>query len=203
MHPDLTHLMAAATALHAGHADLRDFVAMGNDLVDGDYQRQDHPAQAVMCAQHWPDARPGDPLELATALRDAFVAAAPLAQWRYTYEGSKIDPDFIERFGCYCMIGSGGFWSSAQLSGYVVYMPPGLHYPWHQHPAEEMYVMLAGSAEFHLQGQPPQTLTAGQAVFHPSGVPHATTTHDDPMMAYVTWRNHLDIVPEWTDPGLR
>ena len=193
----LATLLAQATKAHETHPDLREFVGMATDLTLGNYTCRSHPSEAAMLAESWVG---GGPLD---SLRDACTDAADLAQWRLTYEGSKIDPDFMERFGCYCMIGDGGFWNSRQMSGYVVYMPAGLHYPWHEHPAEEMYVILAGQAEFQLKGQPAHTARAGDAVFHPGGQPHATTTYDSPMMAYVTWRNHLDITPVWTDPNLR
>ncbi len=192
----LDTLRAAVQNAHETHPDLRDFTAFPHDLAPGNYSRREHPVEVVMRAQEWVDG----PLD---ALRDAFVHAADQAQWRLTYEGTKIDPDFMQRFGCYCAIGDGGFWKSNHMSGYVVYMPAGLHYPWHHHPAEEMYLMLAGEAEFQLEGQESHIAKAGDAIFHPGGMPHATTTHECPMMAYVTWRNNLDIAPIWTDPALR
>ena len=34
------------------------------------------------------------------------------------------------------------------MNAWMVYMPAGLYYPLHQHPAEEMYLCLAGEAVF-------------------------------------------------------
>ena len=129
------------------------------------------------------------------ALRDAFIAASNVAQWRETYKYSGISNDFLDRFGCYSVIGGGGAYAADQLSAYVVYMPAGLHYPWHHHPAEEIYFILAGEAEFHLEGEPSKTLRPGDAVYHPSNRPHATDTHDHPFMALVLWRGDLNTRP--------
>ena len=146
MTTSLETLFIEAQRAHETHPRLREFVGFPSDLSPGNYTRRSHPVESVMGAEIW-NAGPLD------ELRDAFVNAAGLAQWRLTYEGTKIDPDFMERLGCYCVIGDGGFWNSTQMSGYVVYMPAGLHYPWHHHPAEEMYLMLAGEAEFQRKEQ--------------------------------------------------
>lgn len=137
--------------------------------------------------------------ETYTALRDAFVAAGPHATWRETYKGTDIAQDFLDRFGCYSLIGGGGAFQSAQMWAWVVYMPPGLYYPWHHHPGEELYLVLAGEAEFMAQGQPNVTLRPGDVSQHASNQPHAMQTHDHPVMAMVIWRNGFDTPPVLTD----
>ena len=178
---------------HEIHPQLRAFVAFPDDLTTGNYRRRTHGAEAKMSAEIWDG---GGQLD---ALRDALIGAAGLAQWRLTYEGSKIDPDFMERFGCYCIIGDGGFWRSHQMSGYVVYMPAGLHYPWHHHPAEEIYLVLAGSARFMRQGSADRILGPGATSFHAGNQPHAMETTDHPVMALVLWRNGFESPPVLTD----
>lgn len=136
-------------------------------------------------------------------LRDALIAAGDRMKWRETYKGSRIAADFMARFGCYEIIGRDAPFRSKQMRSFVVYQPPNLHYPWHQHPAEEIYVVLAGRAEFHLENEPARELTAGDSAFHPSNRAHALTTHEHPVMAYVVWRNEFDTVPVWSDPKLQ
>lgn len=133
------------------------------------------------------------------ALVGALIALSPDMMWRETYKGTDISADFMERFGCYEIIGRDAPFASEKMRGFLVYQPPHLHYPWHHHPAEELYVVLAGQAEFHVQGMPSETLKAGQASFHPSGSSHALTTHDHPVIAYVVWRDDFDIAPVWSD----
>jgi quercetin dioxygenase-like cupin family protein len=133
------------------------------------------------------------------AVREAFVAAAPQAQWHETYKETSIGQDFMDRFGCYCLIGDGGAFQSPQFRAWMVYMPAGLHYPWHHHPAEEMYLVLGGAAEFHREGMPSETLRAGETSFHASNQPHAMTTTDSPVMCLVVWRNGFETGPCLTE----
>ena len=140
---------------------------------------------------------------LTNPLARAFQAASPQAQWRDTYAGTRIDPDFLDRFGCYCLIGPGGPYQARTMGAYVVTMPPHLDYPWHHHPAEEAYLILSGTAEFHRQGEPPETLHPGDISYHASNQPHATFTGDDFLVAYVVWRGDLSTRPVWTQKALR
>lgn len=133
-----------------------------------------------------------------TALRDAIIAAGPAATWRETYKGTHLGPDFMDRFGCYCIIGQGGPFSAPGYAAFMVYMPAGLDYPDHHHPAEEMYVVLAGQAEFRLAGAAPRIGAPGDHIFHPSMAPHAMTTHEHPVLALVLWRGDLETRPVLT-----
>jgi quercetin dioxygenase-like cupin family protein len=135
-------------------------------------------------------------------LAQAFQACAQIATWRETYKGTDIFPDFLRRFGCFCLIGQGGAFSSAQMSAYLVYMPPRLNYPFHHHPAEELYYVLAGAPTFQRQGAEDELLTQGMWCQHAGNQPHATQTHADPLIAYVVWRNNLGIKPVWTEEAL-
>ena len=187
-------LLQSAQTAHQNEPAIAEFVAFPDDIEPIDCPPFHIPAADLMMSDH-------SLAELGLHdLGRAFLEAGPVAKWRKTYEGTNIGQDFMDRFACYCLIGEGGGFISRKMAGYVVYMPPNLHYPWHEHPAEELYFILAGEAEFGREGQPNEILRAGDASFHASGQPHATTTHDKPMLAYVTWRNHLDTAPIWT-PG--
>ncbi len=135
-----------------------------------------------------------------TDFRDALLAAGPHAQWRETYKDTDIGDDFLSRFGCYCLIGDGGPFASAQMRAWIVYMPPRLHYRWHHHFGEEMYFVVAGEAEFFRKGDPPETLRSGETSLHESNQPHAMETHESPVMAYVVWRSGFDSLPMLTPP---
>ena len=135
------------------------------------------------------------------AWRDAWTAASPHAKWRETWKGSGLAQTFLDRFACFELIGTEGHYHSDSGRTFVVYMPAGLHYPWHQHPAEELYYVIAGEAAFAVEGEPVRTCRAGDAVFHPSNCPHALTTGDHPVMAYVLWRGDMTVRPTLS-PGL-
>jgi quercetin dioxygenase-like cupin family protein len=62
--------------------------------------------------------------------------------------------------------------------GYVTLDPEGGQVPWHNHPEEEVYVLLEGRAEMCL-GEERREMSAGQAVYVPSGVFHQLTNVGD------------------------
>ncbi|SHJ11894.1 dimethylsulfoniopropionate lyase DddQ [Shimia gijangensis] len=130
--------------------------------------------------------------------RKALVAAAPYVRWRETYKGTDIGQDFLDRFGCYCLIGPDAPFHSDQMFCWMVYMPPGLHYPWHHHPGEEMYLVLGGEAEFFRKGAADETLRSGDVCQHGSNQPHAMETFEHPVLAYVVWRNGFATPPVLT-----
>jgi len=191
--PAFLHLLDAAQRAHASHPGLAAFVGFPDDLSEQPMTPHSIPAADLLARET--GLFGNDQAEL----RDAFIAAAPEALWRETYKGTDIGQDFMDRFGCYCLIGPGAPWTSARMAGFVVYMPADLHYPWHHHPAEEMYLVLAGEARFLAEGAPPETLRAGDTSFHASNQPHAMETGAHPVMAYVTWRSHLQTPPVLTE----
>jgi len=50
---------------------------------------------------------------------------------------------------------------------------PGVAFPNHKHPGEEIVYVLEGALEYHVECQPPVTLKAGDVLFIPAGTPHA------------------------------
>ena len=186
-------VLSAAKAAHT--EALQDFCAFPQDVIFTGVAPSHRPTASFFEAE--------DLRNCGSDLAKAFQKASPIAMWRETYKGTQIDPDFMDRFGCYCLIGSGGPYQSEQMGAYVVYMPAGLDYPWHHHPAEEVYLVLAGSAEFHRDGEDPEILSAGQTSYHRSNQPHATFTKDEPVIAYVAWKGDLKTKPIWTESALR
>lgn len=193
--PVFQHLLDETRRAHARHSALRTFCAFPDDLSACEVTPYHLPAAELM------ERDTGLFANDLASLRDAFIAAGPVARWRETYRDTNIGDDFMSRFGCYCLIGGGGPWISSQIAGYVVYMPAGLDYTWHHHPAEELYLVLAGQAEFLRKGEPAELLGPGDSSRHASNQPHAMRTSDHPVMAYVVWRNHLGIPPVLTNPA--
>ncbi len=99
-------------------------------------------------------------------LRDAFIAPWQHANWRETYQGTDIGEDFMSRFACYELFGHDGHFQTDKMRGFLVYSDADLYYPWHHHPAEELYFIIAGEATFATEGNEPKLLKAGDTVFH-------------------------------------
>ena len=54
----------------------------------------------------------------------------------------------------------------------LVEFAPGVEFPRHSHPGEELVYMVEGELEYRLDGRPPVTLKAGEVLFIPSGAIH-------------------------------
>ena len=52
-------------------------------------------------------------------------------------------------------------------------LDPGVAFPKHRHPGEEIINVLEGSLEYEVEGKPPVTLKAGDVLFIPAGTIHA------------------------------
>jgi quercetin dioxygenase-like cupin family protein len=50
---------------------------------------------------------------------------------------------------------------------------PGVAFPNHRHPGEEIIYVLEGSLQYDVEGKPPVTLKAGDVLFIPAGTIHA------------------------------
>ena len=54
----------------------------------------------------------------------------------------------------------------------LVEFAPGVSFPRHAHPGEEIVYVTEGVIEYQLDGKPPVTLKAGEVLFVPAGVVH-------------------------------
>jgi quercetin dioxygenase-like cupin family protein len=52
-------------------------------------------------------------------------------------------------------------------------LEPGVTFPKHSHPGEEIIYVLEGVWEYEVEGKPPMTLEAGDVLFIPAGTIHA------------------------------
>ena len=54
-----------------------------------------------------------------------------------------------------------------------VELAPGVAFPKHTHPGEEIIYVLEGALEYAVEGKPPMTLKAGEVLFIPAGTIHS------------------------------
>ena len=85
------------------------------------------------------------------------------------------------------LLGPTGLVTSSRVRIGLYGMLPHCEYGLRTHPAEETYIMLAGSAFWKIADAPYQQLFAGQRSHHPSMVPHATRTGEDAFMSIYIW----------------
>ena len=127
------------------------------------------------------------------ATRDACSALAqiaPLLCWRQN--ASYRDAALLAGYG-YCeLAGPHGHLIDTRKSLGVLLLAPRTHYPQHRHPANEIYVVLAGSAEWRVDDEPWRRRDPGAAIRHRSMAIHAMRTDESPLLAAYLWTDHLD-----------
>lgn len=119
---------------------------------------------------------------------ESIKSAARGASWQQTYSEAEVGADFLNRYGWFELVGPSGYYFSDSARAFIVFWDAGLHYPAHLHEAEELYYVLAGSAEFHADGQPSARLVPEGTRYHASNQLHAMDTHAEPVLALVMWR---------------
>ena len=85
------------------------------------------------------------------------------------------------------LIGPNGLAASSKVRIGLYGMLPNCEYGLRTHPAEEIYIMLAGSAFWKVADSPYQQLFPGERSHHHSMVPHATRTGEDAFMSVYVW----------------
>ena len=186
------NLLEKARKVHFGNSKLQDFCPFPNDIKKQKVDPFHIPASDLM------QNETGLLTEDYAELRDAFISASPYAHWRQTYKGTAIGEKFLNEFGCYGLIGPESPFQSEKIRAWVVYMPKKFYYPWHHHPAEEMYLCLAGEAVFRRENCPDIRLGSGGIMEHMANQPHSMETLENPVMAYVVWRNEFSTKPVLT-----
>ncbi len=111
-------------------------------------------------------------------------------KWEQTYTkaDSAISEKMLATYGFVEVIGSRGPFVSDQVRSGIGVYGPGIGYPPHQHKAEEIYIVLAGGAEYQLDGQPPRQAGPGELVFVPSNLTHGFYTGKEAMVVYYIWQ---------------
>lgn len=89
------------------------------------------------------------------------------------------------------LLGPSGLLHSDELRIGVYGLLPHAHYGTRTHPAEEIFVMLAGEAYWQRGDSDYELLQAGQRAYHPSMLPHATKTAERAFMSIYVWRGDV------------
>lgn len=128
------------------------------------------------------------------AVLTALVAAAPALRWIQTPAYKKaLSPRLIGNYGYVRVMGPGGLVESSVASAGLGVWGAGLTYPKHEHPAEETYHLLHGSALFQRgrgQWEPKRT---GESVHHEPWEPHAQRFGDETCVLLWAWTGEVSV----------
>ncbi|WP_425463862.1 dimethylsulfonioproprionate lyase family protein [Nocardioides aurantiacus] len=79
----------------------------------------------------------------------------------------------------------------------LLLLAPGLRYPHHQHPADELYVPLSRAKWSHGQTEPFDEQPVGVPLHHRPGQAHAMATGQTPLLAMYVWTGAVTVSASW------
>jgi mannose-6-phosphate isomerase-like protein (cupin superfamily) len=116
------------------------------------------------------------------ALTDAFAALEPELAWDRRHETDQNGGSFYDNHANAIIVGAGGLEVRNDVRIGVSLTAPGIDYPRHRHPPEELYVVLSGGK--WMQNDNPLALKqSGDLVHNPPNVWHAMQAADAPLLA--------------------
>jgi len=134
----------------------------------------------------------GDATPAAQSVLDALHQEAATRRWEQTYSSAdRAVGAMLDGYGFTEIAGAQGPFVSLVCRAGIGVWGPNATYPRHRHKAEEVYVVLAGSATFAVEtveSTPQRAATSGDAVHVPSGTIHALRTGDEPVALLYFWR---------------
>ena len=134
-------------------------------------------------------------LAVALAGRDPLARALarllPGLAWRRTYEGACGLGDFLEGYGYAELVGPQGPVRAPGLRLGVLLLGPGVLYPLHSHPAEELYLAVSGTAAWSRGRGPFVPRPPGSLIHHRPLEPHAMRAGEEPMLAVWAWTGDI------------
>jgi mannose-6-phosphate isomerase-like protein (cupin superfamily) len=110
--------------------------------------------------------------------------------WEQSYkkEDGVVSAAMLAAYGFAEIIGKKGPFVSDRIRAGIGIYGPNIVYPRHQHQAEEVYIVLAGSAEFKVGDRAAATRQVGDVIFVASNTPHGFCTSDQSLVIYYLWQ---------------
>ena len=158
---------AAVPGLEFAPASDRDFSSiLAAALIDG----RSHPAAGIAAA----------------------VAALPCPlPWRYSYAPRPDAADLAERIAFAEIIGPRAPLAAPGCRAGFTLLAPETFYPLHAHPAVELYLVIAGHAQWTTPDAA-RIVPPGAFVLHRANQPHAMLTFGKPLLALYGWSGEID-----------
>lgn len=111
-------------------------------------------------------------------------------RWEQSYrrQDALVPQAMLDGYGFAEIIGQQGPFVSDRIRAGVCIWGPGIVYPRHQHQAEEVYILLAGSAGFKVGDSAELEYSAGEVVFVESNTMHGFRTTDQALVVCYLWQ---------------
>ena len=121
---------------------------------------------------------------------DAFATHHQSLFWEqsYTRQHGVVSDSMLAGYGFAEIMGKNGPLVSHSVRCGIGVWGPAIEYPVHRHDAEEIYVVLAGSATFILGDNSPELRQVDDVVFVSSGLSHGFSTFSEPLAVLYFWQ---------------
>ena len=196
-------LVAALADFYIGHPDSQRFPMLGTvgsllvAALEADEVVEPDPVAlpvARLLAGCQPAIDAGSAVLGVGAVLRAFTAAAPILHWVQTTEyAATLSQHFLDNYGYVRVVGPGGLVESDVGSAGLGVWGAGLHYPRHEHPAEETYHLLYGSASFQRDADPWVDRAVGESVHHDPWQHHAQRFGDTTCVLSWAWTGDVAV----------
>lgn len=127
----------------------------------------------------------------AAVIADALAGLTDTLPWHYHYAPRPGEADLAGRIAFAELIGPRAPLIAPECRVGFTVMAASTFYPLHAHPAIELYLVIAGHAEWTTPGMerivPPATF-----VLHGTNEPHSMRTFAEPLLALYGWRGDTD-----------
>ena len=150
----------------------------------------------------------GNAVELAkqgplAEIADAFAAVEPGCDWLQNpnYSEASLGPGYVDRYGYVELVGPGRPIESGDLLVGLLLLGPDMHYPDHAHPAEEIYHVVAGTAEWWREDEGWRRKGPGTLIHHVPMMRHAMRTSAEPLLALYCWTGDVKTYAMMTEAG--
>jgi hypothetical protein len=120
---------------------------------------------------------------------ETLCRAAGSLDWRQTYSLADAGESFLRNYGWAELVRPAAATGFVQISCGVLVLGPNTFYPAHRHEAEEIYLPLAGTAEWQQGDAGWRRRSPGTLIHHSSEEPHAMRTGEHPLLAMYLWRS--------------
>lgn len=108
--------------------------------------------------------------------------------WQQTYTAEDLGQTFLDRYGWTMLVGPGATLESTNLLSGFLLLGPGVEYPVHTHSAEEIYLVVSGTASWTIGGSDWQVINPGSIIHNPPWQPHGIrTAAEQPLLLAYLW----------------
>ena len=191
----VTFLQATIACLmtHDPTAELADERQTFKDLLQVGMSEFATPTPATLpCVKYLHESlKPGHATsDVHANLLKACADVAPFCEWRNKYQSGGSN-DLVQRFGYCDVVGPDGYLGAEVVTLGLVLLGPQVFYPYHYHPARELYFVLSGTAEWGVVQGPTVAREPGSFILHTENQPHAMQTQEQSLLAISLWRGRI------------